>query len=245
MYEYPLNTLEAVEREFNKLAAPPAPLMLDGRVIGCGLPPEMLKLDDVRLILLKRQTTPLAKDAVWAELVERAQEHGEPWTTAAVGMMLPALKKIAGDTARGFRGETVDFDSEIVEGFLSALRTADARASRIYSSLYFMARRYGQEARINADRIRGKTDEYTENTVGRLRTSATGHPDLVLARAVLEGKLSDDEAGLLGQVHLDGETQKVLVEKHGLSPYVVRHRLARAEERLVKLLSDAPPPAAA
>jgi len=46
------------------------------------------------------------------------------------------------------------------------------------------------------------------------------------------------------QAHLDGESTSTLAEVRGLSPYLVRRQLARAENRLVKLLSSDLPHAA-
>lgn len=243
MPDYPVTTLAAVEREFTRLTAPPTSLALDGAQLSHGLPPHPIPLDDLRMILLKRQTGWPLKDAVWAELASRAQNQGEPWTTAAIGMMLPALKKIAGDTARNFRGEIADFDSEIVEGFLYALRTLDARAPRIYSSLYFMARRYGQEARSNAERAKSRAEEYDETVATRYRRNMDGHPDLLLARAVLDHDLSTEEADLISRVYLDGKPTPVVARERGVSPYLMRRQLAKAESRLVQYLSDAPPAA--
>ncbi|MEV0699082.1 hypothetical protein AB0I53_14355 [Saccharopolyspora sp. NPDC050389] len=237
--------LEAVERRFNELTAAPAPLALDGCTIGHGLPPRSIPLDELRIILLKRQTSWHAKDAAWTELVRRAQEQGEPWITAAMGMMMPALKKIAGNAARGFRGEIADFDSEIVEGFLCALNTVDAAAPKVYSSLYFMARRYGQEARIGADRLNGRSAEYDEIGSAGYRPVVAGHPDLVLARAVRDRGISSEEADLIAMAHLDGEGMSKLAEAQGTSPYLVRRRLAGAEERLARFLSDSFPREAA
>ena len=237
-------TLEAIERQFTELAAPPAPLTLDGCAIGYGLPQRPIPLDELRILLLKRQTPWPVKNAVWAELVSRAQHQREPWITAALGMMMPALKKIAGDAARGFRGDISDFDSEIVEGVLYALNTVDAAASSVYSSVLFMARRYGHEARINADRINGRTDDYDDAVSVGYRASVAGHPDLVLARAVRDRGLSNDDAGLIARAHLDGDGTSALAEMRGVSPYLVRRQLARAENRLVKFLSSNLPHAA-
>ncbi|MEV6876802.1 hypothetical protein [Amycolatopsis sp. NPDC051128] len=67
--------------------------------------------------------------------------------------MMPGLKKVAGSIARNFRGDIADFDAEIVEGFLQALNSLDPGKPMLYSSLRFMALRYGLEARGKEDRI--------------------------------------------------------------------------------------------
>ena len=113
-------------------------------------------------------------------MVRRAQDRGEPWITAAMGMAMPMLKKIAGNAARGFHGDIADFDSEIFWGFLHALNTVDHRA-----------------------------------------------PNL--------------EAGLIVRAHLEGEGQASLAEACGVSPYLLRQQLVRAQDRLVRFLARSVP----
>lgn len=238
-------TLETVERRFTELTADPAPLTLDFTGTACGLPDGPVRLDDLRVTMLKPQTGRHAKDAVWSKLVRRAQDVGEPWITAAIGMAMPALKKIAGDTARYFHGDISDLDSEIVEGFLHALNQADPNAPMIYSSLRFMARRYGQEARLSADRAAGRTGQFDDAVSARYRRGQGGHPDLVLANAVRAKGLSAEDADLIMRAHLDGQDRVSLAEDHGMSPYQCRKRLSRAEERLRSYLASSLPMSAA
>jgi hypothetical protein len=237
----PPTTLEAVERRFVELSGPPAAVTLDGCGIGAELPQRPIPLDELRIIMLKRKTSWHTKGAAWAELVRRAQDRGEPWITAAMGMAMPMLKKIAGNAARGFHGDIADFDSEIVEGFLYALNTVDPRAPNPYTSLRFMAQRYATEARASEDRILGQTTEFDEASAAVYRPHVVGHPDLVLARAVRDHGLSDQEAGLIARAHLDGEGQASLAEACGVSPYLLRQQLARAQDRLVRFLSRSVP----
>ncbi|MGH3758607.1 hypothetical protein [Actinophytocola sp.] len=234
-------SLQAIEQSFAKLTSPPAPLSLDGCCIGFGMPERAIPLDELRVMLLKRRTSWHAVDAVWTELVRRAQDEGEPWVTAAIGMMMPALKKVAGDVARDFRGDIADFDSNIVEGFLYALKTVDPRTPRVYSRLRSMAQRYGMDARLDADRDRAQSTEYDDSLSTRYRPSVEGHPDLVLARAVRDHGLTDDEAGLIVRACLEGEGTSSLAEERGVSPYQFRRQLARAEARLKVFLSGSVP----
>lgn len=232
-----LTSLEIIERRFNELTAQPTPLSLDGHVIGFGLPDRPIPFDELRITLLKRQTSNQLKNAVWSEVVRRAQEQGEPWITAALGLMMPGLKKVAGGIARNFRGDIADFDSEIVEGFLHALNSLDPNAPMLYSSLRFMAHHYGMEARSKEDRISGTRSTYDESTFVRRRARTTGHPDLVLAQAVKDDTLTEDEAGLIGRVRLDGEGTSSVAHDLGVSPYQFRQELTRAERRLAEALT--------
>ncbi|KAA2265228.1 hypothetical protein F0L68_05115 [Solihabitans fulvus] len=125
------------------MTAGPQPLSLDCAALGCGLPDEELPLDQVRLLLLRRRTSWVTKDAVWQELVRRAHATPEPWTTVAAAMMMPGLKHIAGKLGSRFCGDRNDLDSEFLEGFLQALDVADARSPKIFGQLYWAAFRRG------------------------------------------------------------------------------------------------------
>lgn len=234
-------TLEAVERRFTELSAPPSPLSIDGCGIGLGLPQRPIPLDELRIIMLKRQTGRETKDAVWRELSRRAQMVGEPWITGAIGMAMPMLKRIAGGAARGFRGEIDDFDSELVEGCLYALNTIDPEAPNILMSLRFMAQRYATEARISADRAVRTTAQYNDAVAARYRPHVSGHPDLVLAKAVQENGLTDAEASLISRAHLDGERTTTLADECGVSPYLFWQQLARAQDKLMRFLEGSVP----
>jgi hypothetical protein len=65
------------------MTAGPQPLTLDCAALGCGLPEEELSLDQMRVLLLKRQTSWVTKDAVWQELVQRAHATPEPRSSKA------------------------------------------------------------------------------------------------------------------------------------------------------------------
>lgn len=245
MRHLPPTALEAVERRFVELSEPPAAVTLDGCCIGSELPQRPIPLDELRIIILKRMTSWRTKGAIWSELVRRAQDLGEPWITAAMGMAMPILKKIAGNAARGFRGDIADFDSEIVEGFLYALNTVDPQAPNLFTSLRFMAQRYATEARASEDRVLKQTTEYDDTSAAVYRPSIVGHPDLVLARAVQDHGLSNQEAGLIARAHLDGEGQGMIAEACGISPYLLRQQLARAQDRLLRFLAGSMPRPAA
>src|SRR5262245_33006843 len=50
--EWPTSALAAAERAFTYLTIPPAPLALDGRVVGHGLPARHIPLDELRDLLV-------------------------------------------------------------------------------------------------------------------------------------------------------------------------------------------------
>jgi hypothetical protein len=234
--------LDVIERRFLAMTAGSHPLTLDCVALGCGLPPQEMPLDEVRVLLLKRRTSWVTKDAVWQELVRRAHTVPEPWTTVAAGMMMPGLKHIAGKLGNRFLGDRDDLDSEILEGFLQALDVADDGAPKIYAQLYWAAFRRGHEA-CNHERRQAMSRSELVDTAD-LRP-ADGHPDLVLAGAMLSGVVTPQQADLVSDVLLDQDDRSTAASRRGMSRYQVTSQLNTASRHLADyLLGNAPRPAA-
>ena len=68
--------LEVLDRSFRLLVCEPAPLSLDGRAVGCGLPARPIPLDVLRSLLLHPSMGFDARDAALTWLVGRAQAEG-------------------------------------------------------------------------------------------------------------------------------------------------------------------------
>ena len=152
---------------------------------------------------------------------------------------------IAGKLGGRCPGEKSDLDSEILNGFLDALDLAEPSQPRIYGQLYWGAFRRGHEACNRENRILRQNSELDESSCARYRRPASGHPDLILAGAVLDEALTEEQAALLSEVRLDGEKQEAVADRRGLSRHGCRRLLAQAERRLVEFLHDRVPDAAA
>ena len=226
--------LDVIERRFLAITAGPQPLTLDCAALGCGLPDKELPLDHVRVLLLKRQTSWVSKDAVWHELVRKAHAAPEPWTTIAAAMMMPGLKHIAGKLGSRFCGDRDDLDSEILEGFLHALDVADARSPKIFGQLYWAAFRRAHEA-CNSERRRAMSRSELTDTAIDART-ADGHPDLILAGATLTGVIVPHEAELVSDVLLDHVDRSTAAKRRGMSHHQVAAQLATASRHLADYL---------
>lgn len=235
--------LDLIERRFLAMTAGSCPLVLDCEALGGGLPAKEMPLDEVRVLLLKRRTSWVTKDAVWQELVRRAHAVPEPWTTVAAGMMMPGLKHIGGKLGGRYPGDRNDLDSEILEGFLQALDIADARAPKVYGQLYWAAFRRGHEACNREMRLAMSRSELNETVVGLRPTG--GHPDLVLADAMLSGVVTPQQADLVSDVLLDHDDRSTAARRHGLSRYEVSSKLSTASRRLADYLLDGSPEPAA
>jgi hypothetical protein len=226
--------LDIAETSFRLLATGPGNLALDCAGLAPDLPQSTVGLLELRRLLTSRTVGNDTRDAVWRVLVTRSREQGAPWTVAAVGMAIPALRLIAGALARHTpTADQGDIDTEILTGYLHALRHIDLTGPNVRPRLCGAAQRAGERA----------VRDYASET-GRhlpLHESAQpphpwGHPDLVLIDAVASGVLSELDAELIGLTRLERMPLRQAAERLGLSEAAARKRRQRCEPELVAAL---------
>ena len=94
-----------------------------------------------------RRPAPGARNQVWAELVRRARAGTPAWIVGLVGIAMPGLRRAAATLSAGYRGDPADLQSEILTGFLAAMRALDLDdldAVPLASRLCWAAWRAGQ-----------------------------------------------------------------------------------------------------
>jgi hypothetical protein len=218
----------AAETAFGFLTCPPAPLALDARPVP-GLPDRTLPLDELRQLLMARPHDSDTTDVLWRQLAGHAREWGPAWVVAAVGVALPGLTRMAAKISRGQARHADDVDSEMLTGFLHALRTLPLEPPRVWLRLCWAAWRAGTGV-VAAD----DTDELPSDVPAGPRSPSLpyGHPDLLLGRAAAAGLISAEAAELISSTRFGDALIEQLAAEQGLSAPVLRMRRRRAE-RLV------------
>jgi hypothetical protein len=230
--EWPTSALAAAERAFTFLTVPPAPLALDGRVLGHGLPARHIALDELRDLLVHNPATSYAaKDTAWHLLIDHARTWGPAWVVATVGMALPALTGMARRLCAGYAGQADDIESELLAGFLQALRDKDLAGPAPYARLCWAGWRAAHDARRRA---RVEEMPAVPDPSSQLPTRPYGHPDLVLGRAVHAGVISDEQAELISATRLGRVLVEDLAARHGVDASVLRMRRRRGELAVVR-----------
>jgi hypothetical protein len=223
--------LTQADEHFALLVCPPAPLSFDARPVP-GLPDRMLPLDALRQQFVAGVTVETS-DAAWRQLADHARHWGPAWVVGAVGVAIPGLTRMAARLSHGAADLAEDIDSELLAGFLHALRTGPLDPPRIWLRLCWAAWRAGLTAR--------QTDTTAElpaelPTGGSAPRRPYGHPDLILGRAVAAGIITQRQADLIGATRLGDVLIDQIATEQGLSPSVIRMRRKRAERTLVKAL---------
>jgi hypothetical protein len=224
--------LTQADAHFALLVCQPAPLAFDARAI-TGLPGRIFPLDQLRDLLVAGVPTPV-QDAVWRQLAVAARGWGPAWVVGAVGVAAPGLSRMATRLSHGLPGQAEDIDSEILAGFLHALRTEDIDRPRLWLRLCWAAWRAGHTAR--------KVDHVAElptdlPTGGATPRRPYGHPDLILGRAVAAGVITAAQADLIGATRLGDVLVEQIAAEHAVPAATIRMRRKRAERTLVRALA--------
>lgn len=225
----PLDQLEACLR---LLCTGPAPLAMDGRRLGGGLPRRRIRCDELAAVLAHPSCGHDAKQRVWARLVARARGRNSAWVVAACGVALPGLRRAAARLA--YANSRADMEADLLAGFLTALAGVDTDAPGICGRL------------VNAAQAHARTRlrEQQATAAGEARTAPAsavphppvGHPDLVLARAVRLEVITAGEAELIGETRLEETTLVDWADRHGMTRKACYEWRSRAEARLVAAL---------
>src|SRR3954449_11894772 len=133
------------------------------------------------------------------------------WRAAAVGRARRRLVRQAGALARGFRGDPLDIDAAMVEGFLQALtRRVPASGWGLHAKLCWAGYRAGYQVRYADTDVVFRDDLDTESAAPH---RGYGHVDLLLARAVALHIVDQDEADLIADTGLEYHPIEDLAER--------------------------------
>ncbi|MGC4804993.1 hypothetical protein [Micromonospora sp. DT233] len=242
--DWPTSHLLAADAAFVALTSDPKPLSLDCDDLprdidgDFRLPSGVVALPVLRDWLLSHPGDYAGRDAVWRELVLRARVQGKEWTIAAVGMAMPALVRIAGQLSAGYRGDPADIDSEVLTGFLEALRDhLDLTRPALYASLTMAAFRAGRRLRLADDQA--MPVENIEHVAGsRTPKVPYGHPDLLVRRAGTMRVIDEADVQPWIEVRLGRRAPEPIAARLGITVDALRMRLARADERLARAVAD-------
>ncbi|MEV0714025.1 hypothetical protein [Asanoa sp. NPDC050611] len=217
--------LTTAEKAFGLLTCKPAPLVFDARAVA-GLPSQTLPLDELRRLLVCERYDSGTADAVWCQLAQHAREWGPAWVVGAIGVALPALTRLAARISRGHARHADDVDSEVLAGFLHALRTADLVAPRLWLRLCWAAWRAGAAV---VDEVDGEELPVELPSGSRSPRKPYGHPDLLLGRAAAAGLITAAAAELISATRFGDALIEHLAAEQGVTPAALRMRRRRAE----------------
>lgn len=226
----PTSALSWAQTAFGLLTCQPAPLSFDARPIP-GLPDRTLPLDELRALLVGAPHYVETTDALWRQLASHVRQWGPEWTVGAVGVALPGLTRMAVRIAAAYPRHADDIDSELLTGFLHALRHAPLQPPRVWLRLCWSAWRAGVSV------VKGEpTEELPDNlsTGSRSPVLPYGHPELILGRAAAAGVITAEQAELIAGTRFGDALIEQLATEQGVPATTLRMRRRRAELRVAK-----------
>ncbi|MFI1997079.1 hypothetical protein, partial [Actinoplanes sp. NPDC020271] len=203
--------LTSAEKAFELLTCEPAPLVFDARPVP-GLPDTTMPLDRLRTLLMYERYDSDTTDVLWRQLARHARDWGPAWVVGAIGVALPALTHLAAKISAGRPRLADDVDSEVLAGFLEALRTTDLDRSRLWLRMCWAAWRAG--AAVVKDQ-EGEELPLDLTTGSRTPRMPYGHPDLLLGRAAAAGLISDEAAELISATRFGDALIEQLAAEQG------------------------------
>lgn len=243
--------LDTLEATFRMLCRGPGPLAMPGSMFAPGRRRPVRLVEARELLLWPDRMPPDARDAVWAELIRRAQtDPADPaasgrlvevsgagaaaWVVGAAGVLAPGLRRVCDRLAAGWAGDRDDLEAEVLAGFLTALRTIDPDSGRLPSRLCWAAYRAGSALRHRDTRHRQRRAAGSDAELGTVAPPRPwGHPDFVLAAAVQVGTITAAESELIASTRLERVPLKDAAAGLGISRGALITRRNRAERRLV------------
>ncbi len=231
---YGLGPLDSADAAFRALVTGPRPLALNPARLAPGLPDRDVPLDELKALLLHPSASARARNKVWAELVRRARAGRPAWVIGLVGIAMPGLRRAVAALSAGWRGDREDLESEVLAGFLAAMRGLDLDdldAVPLASRLCWAAWRAGRAlAYAHADWASRRRDLDESFDAPAM---PWGHPDFVLAAAVRRGVLTAAQAELIGRSRLERIPLARIAAELGVTRSALCHRRRGAEARLV------------
>jgi hypothetical protein len=229
-----LRPLAVLDRSFRLLVCEPAPLTLDGRSVGHGLPARPIPLDALRSLLLHPSVDFDARDAALSWLVGRAQAEGGAWLVGLAGVLLPGIGRRVYPLCRAFPRLAHDLEAEALVGLLQAVQSWRLGEDRVATRLVWAAARGAHRLLRRETALAGR-----EASVGlRLEPPPRppAHGDLLLAEAVRAGVLSRADAELIAATRVEEIPLRQLAGRWEVGYEALRKRRWRAEAALARWL---------
>ena len=226
-----LTAVTVVRRAF-QLLVEHSPVTFDGWTLSADLPAQVLSLSEVVDLLSSRATDHAAKDAIWAELVRLAQTDTQPWQIVAAGLLAPGLAATARRVVVERGGDPAEIESEVMLGFIEALRVVDPSMRRLVPHL----KRVAYDRAMSA--FQYPPANCADSAAFRVLpvVARSGHIDFVLAEAIGYHILTRAEAELIGRTRIEGLNLTTTARQLGLSPTQIGTVRMNAEFKLYEFL---------
>jgi hypothetical protein len=206
-----------------------------GTELGDGFADRVIPVTELRAMLLHPACDHMRRQQAWIAVVNKARGKGGAWMIAAVGLVMPGLKRVAARIPADLPCERAEVEQEMLAAVLEELARMEMGRGSIPARLCAAADRAMHRIvyRVFAEAGRNAP---LNHAVPPPRPF--GHPDFVLRQAVTDGVISESDAELIGRTRLEGIHPARLAVEYGITLRQVFRRRARAEEHLATALHE-------
>ncbi|MEV6986763.1 hypothetical protein AB0M95_36655 [Sphaerisporangium sp. NPDC051017] len=233
--------LDVAEHAFTLLMRGPAPLSIDGALLGHGLAARPIPLHELQAMLLHPSCSRTTRDHVWRHLISQARTHRGAWMVATVALAIPMLRRLIttlADKTVAERIDREDLEADVLTAYMEALCRVNLawshpllRLSRLTHIAVLRAHATDRPGPVADPDLSDRTDSGQQPL-----TYPTGHPDVLLAQAVAQGVITKLEAELIAATRLDGVSLSAYCRRRGLLYCTALKRRQRAETALYQAL---------
>jgi hypothetical protein len=169
-----------------------------------------------------------------AKLIELGKSNPD-WQTVLIVVLLPGLRKAARCLRSHFNDDEFAIETELISGALESAAVVDVSRGHIAAQIIWPARRHAERILLYAEKSEHAHLKVSQSMAPQ---EPYGHPDLVLARAIREKVLTNDEANLICETRLE-DCSLVAYARAIHEPIErLKKRRKRAESRLTAWLTQ-------
>ncbi|WP_158895145.1 hypothetical protein [Amycolatopsis anabasis] len=111
-----------------------------------GVPSAAIDVRQARELVHDRTASPVIRNAIWTSVLVRTRLRPQHWQSVAIWIMLPGLGAIARRLRRIWRLDIADIRSEVLVGFVEALRQTDPNRNSPGTTLWWATYRHARAA---------------------------------------------------------------------------------------------------
>lgn len=233
--ETPLDTIKSAFAQMRETSAaftirlPPVPV---------GPAVREMDLDGISGVISNRNADPVLRAAVWGQVIRKARRGEAGWMIVAAGLAHGKLVHKSILLAGNFGGDRAEDQADLIEAFIIAVRDIDILDPEVFDLGAACAWRAYAAVRKSRRRELANSAAWEELPVEVPASVPVGHPDILLARAVRAGVLTEREAEFIGRSYLEQTPTAQVAAWAGVSRRTFFRMRRAAEVKLAAALRD-------
>jgi predicted DNA-binding protein (UPF0251 family) len=229
--------LEILKSAFSRLREKPEEMTLRLPPVPAGPVDRVMDLERIIEVVSDRGSDPVVRALVWQQVMRKARMKRGDWLLIAAGLAYPKLVHKSQRLAAQFPGDTQEDQADLIAAFFQAVSEIDLESTEIYDlGATAVWRAFNTVRRDRRRTLKTRAGVLDDGDV--IQAPHVANPDILLARAVRSGVLTEKEAEYIGRSHLEGADADEIAAWAGISRSSFFRYRAAAEHRLVEAIRN-------